>query len=52
VSFSPVAPVPKSGGRPVVLESGLADPSAIAVDATGIYVANTAGGSIEKIPIP
>jgi hypothetical protein len=42
-----VAALPKTGGRVVVLASGLSDPTAIAVDDTGIYF--TAGGPIEKI---
>ena len=45
-----VAALPKSGGRVVVLASGLGDPSAIAVDDTGIYFTNPAGGGlVEKI---
>ncbi len=43
-----VAAVPKSGGVVAVLVSGLSDPSAIAVDGSGIYFDN--GGLVEKIP--
>lgn len=44
-----VAAVDKSGGTPVILASGLQDPSAIAVDDSNVYVANTADGEIESI---
>lgn len=45
-----VAAVPKSGGMVSVLAPGLSDPSAIAVDDSGIYFNNPAGGgNIEKI---
>jgi hypothetical protein len=45
-----VAAVPKAGGQVTVLASGLSDPLAIAVDGSGIYFANTAGGTIGRIP--
>ncbi len=41
--------VPKSGGDPVVLLSGLKQPSALAVDATGIYVAEAVVGMTGRV---
>jgi hypothetical protein len=45
-----VAAVPRSGGVVAILVSGLSDPSVIAVDGSGIYFNNSAGGLVEKIP--
>jgi hypothetical protein len=41
--------VPKTGGDPVVLLSGLKQPSALAVDATGIYVAEAVVGMTGRV---
>lgn len=41
--------VPKTGGDPVVLLSGLKQPSALAVDATGIYVAEAVVGRTGRV---
>jgi hypothetical protein len=41
--------VPKSGGDPVVLLSGLKQPSALAVDATGIYLAEAVVGMTGRV---
>jgi hypothetical protein len=46
-----VAAMPKGGGYVSILAAGLGDPSAIAVDGTGVYFTNpSGGGNIEKIP--
>jgi outer membrane protein assembly factor BamB len=49
IGMGAVAAVDKSGGTPVVLASGLQDPSALAVDDADIYFANTVAGQVEKI---
>jgi hypothetical protein len=41
--------VPKTGGDPVVLLSGLKQPTALAVDATGIYVAEAVVGMTGRV---
>ena len=46
-----VAAVPKGGGLTSVLATGLTDPSAIAVDDSGVYFTNEESpGQIERIP--
>jgi len=46
-----VVSVPKAGGKPTVLVSGLVDADAIAIDATTVYYGDDATGTVAKVPI-
>src|SRR5262249_42228923 len=43
--------VPSSGGATTTLASGLQGPDSIAIDATGIYVADVDGTTITRFPL-
>ena len=46
-----VMKVPLTGGTPVALATGLSGPTAIAIDASNVYFANSVGGTLKSVPI-
>lgn len=46
-----VVSVPRAGGKPKVLVSGLVDANAIAIDATTVYYGDNSTGTVAKVPI-